>query len=344
MKNFFLLLPLVISSFSSACSSSGFKPLKKSELKPATFTEEKNTENLETKKFDAVSGYVWEDKNSNGIIDNVRVIFAIDGSNSAGNPFDGNNIGDQDADGYPDTVFDAEVLALITGLERLKEIGKLYPHQKIEVAVVDFFFSAQFIDLDPNAPGIQKFVDISKIDEIVAAIKQDLKIMSNDVSTFTNFEAVLAESLKAFMDTNLPKDYQNYLLFLTDGYHNAMTSYLDDVTALKNNNIKINAIGVGPLPMESSLKTIDADWKKLLDIEQLTKYLNEKIEELMEPYIADVTLGLLPVIIPGKTAKEETAVTDANGLYKFKNITLQEDSVLQVADTKFKTTFPKDKM
>jgi len=325
--------------FATACSSSDAISQRTSETEQ-TLDEQENDSQfaVEADKRYVLNGVVWHDRNKNGKRDNIRLIFAVDASNSTLSKLKGETtIGDPNNDGRSDTIFDAEFLATINSLKKLYEIQKKNPDQKIEVAISKFFYNCQYFDLDPLSSGIQKFVSIEKIDAIVSVVRKELSILETD-PTFTNFAAPLSAALTTIQESKNRNNFDYSLLFITDGFHNASVPYLPPLEKMQSQGIKINAISLA-VPPSLSLEDLDKNWRNFANFGDFSSHLNMLASSLLEPILSDIKLQLSPILVEGKK-RALSARTNNIGQYRFVKGSLLKDSVLQVAYKHYKIYFP----
>lgn len=107
-----------------------------------------------------IQGIKWNDLNGNGARDselvqgqNPDVLFVIDVSGSADQPFAGTPVGDVNGDGVADTRLDAELAGFIALNNQLIQQGF---GRKANVGIVVFSGSAAQVDLDTPGCSVRR--------------------------------------------------------------------------------------------------------------------------------------------------------------------------------------------
>ena len=196
---------------------------------------------------------------------NFNIAYIIDISGSVNNTFQGvETVGDLNSDGRANTLLDGEILAFDALNQSLIDAG--LGNTNVTLIAFDSSSSAVFTgnaNDDFNANGSPDVVDA-------------LRSLNDGGST--NFEAALQDAISYF-DTQFSGE--NQIFFISDGFPNSSTSFLDEVTTLIDPagiDASIRAIGLGS---GSSLADLD-----LLD----DGVANNSAEQVLEP--SALTAGL----------------------------------------------------
>lgn len=195
--------------------------------------------------------------------DNFNVAFVIDVSASTSGSFEGNSIPDANGDGYADQLIDAAIIGFESLLESLIDAGV----PDANVAVIPFDDSAYTLI---NAPANQD-TDGDGVLDIVEALRS-LRDGGN-----TDYEAALQETINFF--SSAPEG-NNYVYFLSDGYHNG-SPYVDEAGFLIDDagiNATITAVGLGSGSSEGDLDFVD----DTLD--------NDSVQIVLDPASLDANL------------------------------------------------------
>lgn len=173
----------------------------------------------------------------------LDVVFVIDISFSADDPFGGTPVGDINGDGQSDTILDAEIAGAIALNQQLIDVGL---GEIADVGIVAFAGSA-FQSGEVTTPSADN--DDNGILDVEDALR------SLRTAAFTNFESGLqiAEGIFTTLET-APGD--GTLIFLSDGAHTG-GSFIDEVDSLEALGINLRAFGVGAGASLPQLQTID---------------------------------------------------------------------------------------
>ena len=200
-----------------------------------------------------------------GLIVGDDAVCISDVSGSTGSGFGCDAVGDQNGDGTANTILDAEIAAFKALNQELIDRGL---GNTAQVAIVAFASSANSLDMDPIAPGIQltttPLADANSngmrdVDEI---------LMSLNDGGGTNYEAALTTATTA---VNAIASPNTNVIFLSDGAPNSPGAHADEAAVLQGLGTNLRAFGVGPGAPLAQLLIIDpaaesfANTNELLD-------------------------------------------------------------------------------
>ncbi|MEM7506604.1 MAG: hypothetical protein AAF415_07645, partial [Pseudomonadota bacterium] len=208
----------------------------------------------------------------------------VNGTGSAQDVFDGENVADMNGDGLDNTVLDAEIAAVMAAIDNLLAQG--VDPAKIDVGIVTFSGVADgFATIDAETLGTWALSDGG-----IAAALADIQS-----GGWTNYEAGLQEAEDWFAGQS-GDGAINKLYFLSDGrptidfqngeYVNQdITDYGDEVARIAtDNNAEIHAIGLGANSDLDYLNDLDnTDGAvQVLDASSLTATLTEATNTLLQ--------------------------------------------------------------
>lgn len=312
-----------------------------------------------------ISGLKFNDLNGNGFRDtdliqgnNPDVVFTIDVSGSADEPFEGISVGDVNGDGLVDTRLDAEIAAFILLNEQLRNQGL---GDIANVGIVVFSGNAAQADLNPESEGLQLTTTpnadnnnngILDVQEVLLSITSGALGVGND--TGTNFEVALQEVNNIFTTIGTSFGDAN-LVFLSDGEVNRGRSITDEVESLNNIGANISAFGVGEDASLEDLQEIDPDAAIFTSTEELLAVFanlegSDGQESFLEPGLAGVSIyldlnnnGVLDAGEPVQVTAEDdpaTADIDETGQYQFTDLEPGTYIIREVIPEGFEQTFP----
>ncbi|MGK7896976.1 MAG: SdrD B-like domain-containing protein [Xenococcus sp. (in: cyanobacteria)] len=312
-----------------------------------------------------ISGLKFNDLNGNGFRDtdliqgnNPDVVFTIDVSGSADEPFEGISVGDVNGDGLVDTRLDAEIAAFILLNEQLRNQGL---GDIANVGIVVFSGNAAQADLNPESEGLQLTTTpnadnnnngILDVEEVLLSITSGAFGVGND--TGTNFEVALQEVNNIFTTIGTSFGDAN-LVFLSDGEVNRGRSITDEVESLNNIGANISAFGVGEDASLEDLQEIDPDAAIFTSTEELLAVFanlegSDGQESFLEPGLAGVSIyldlnnnGVLDAGEPVQVTAEDdpaTADIDETGQYQFTDLEPGTYIIREVIPEGFEQTFP----
>ncbi|MFM6643375.1 MAG: putative Ig domain-containing protein [Microcystis panniformis] len=310
-----------------------------------------------------IEGVKWEDANGNGFRDtslvqgaSPDVVFVLDVSGSADDPFVGTSVGDLNGDNRSNTILDAEIASFIALNKQLITQGL---GTKANVAIIVFSGFSANADMDLVANNLQLTTTptadinnngVADVEEILKSITSGAFGVGNN--TGTNIESALKKVETTF--TNIGTETGNgNLIFLTDGQSNAGGSIKDEVERLKAKKFNLSAFGVGKNASLAEIKIIDPDGFNFTSTDQLLGVFSglEGEETFIESGLAGITVyldlnnnGILDINEPSQiTATDDPNTTnvDETGQYKFTRLEAGTYIVREIIPTDYKQTFPK---
>ncbi|WP_287080135.1 MULTISPECIES: putative Ig domain-containing protein [unclassified Microcystis] len=309
-----------------------------------------------------IEGVKWEDANGNGFRDtslvqgaSPDVVFVLDVSGSADDPFVGTSVGDVNNDGLQNTRLDAEIAGFIALNQQLIAQGL---GTKANVAIIVFSGFSANADMDLVTTGTQLTTTptadlnnngIVDVEEILKSITSGAFGVGN--FTGTNIEAALQKVEQTFTTIRTETGNGN-LIFLTDGESNGGGSITDEVERLKAKNFNLSAFGVGSGASLTQLKIIDPDARIFTSTDQLLGVFGslEGEETFIESGLAGVTVyldlnnnGVFDIHEPSQitaTDDPKTPDIDETGQYKFTGLEAGTYFVKEVIPTDYEQTYP----
>jgi len=205
-----------------------------------------------------VTGTKWLDINGNGIRDNdliqgdaPDVVFVVDVSLSTSTKFSGTPVGDINGDGASDDILDASLAGFIALNEQLRSLPGI--SDRARIGIVAFGETAEFLDMDPQTPGVQVFArpkedrDSSGTNDVEQALRGIRRGLGGTINAgWTNYEAALQKATAVF-DTLKTASGEGNLVFLSDGQPNkpsaSTAAYADEAQALRARGYNLRAFG-----------------------------------------------------------------------------------------------------
>lgn len=299
-----------------------------------------------------ISGVVWDDLNGNGIRDtsfaqgaNPDIIFVIDVSWSADDPFQGSPVGDLNGDRRANTILDAEIAAFISLNQQLIRQGL---GQTARVSVIDFARSASAEDMNPSLAGIQLVTNPSADRDNNGILDVEQALRRLRTGPFTNFEVALQEAERVLTTIGTTPG-NGTLVFLSDGVNTIGGSITNEVNNLKNLGVKLYAFGVGEGAalsdgdgLDDDLIIIDPNAKIFRTTDELLGTFNDlgNGENIVEPGLANVRVYLDANNNAVFDADELSQITTTTGQYQFTGLLPSTYAVRQVVPNSYAQTFP----
>ena len=309
-----------------------------------------------------ITGFKWEDINGNGFRDtslvqgdNPDVVFVLDVSGSADDPFVGTSVGDVNNDGLENTRLDAEIAGFIALNQQLITQGL---GTRANVAVIVFSGFSANADMDLVANDLQltttPTADINNnsvvdVEEILKSITSGAFGVGN--FTGTNIEAALQKVEETFLAIGTETSNGN-LIFLTDGESNRGGSINDEIDRLKAKEFNLSAFGVGENASLAEIQLIDPDGFNFTSTDQLLGVFGglEGEETFIEPGLAGVTVyldlnnnGILDINEPTQITVSDDPSTpniDETGQYQFTGLEAGTYIVREIVTTDYQQTYP----
>jgi predicted outer membrane repeat protein len=180
------------------------------------------------------------------------VVFVVDISGSTLDPFGGTPVGDQNADGFSNTILDAEIAGF-------KALNQLLVNRGVgntaHVAIVAFATTASNLDMNP-ALALSQLTTSPLADANTNGTRDvDEALNALHATDSTNFEAALALAGSNVSSIGNPTNIN--VIFLSDGFPNTGGPYDDDAAALLAQGVNLRAFGVGPGANLPALQIID---------------------------------------------------------------------------------------
>ncbi|TWT41621.1 Ig-like domain-containing protein [Botrimarina hoheduenensis] len=169
-----------------------------------------------------------------------NAVFVIDISGSTGNTFAGDSIGDQNGDGTPNTILDAEIAGFKALNQQLIDRGS---GNTAMVSIVAFESVANLIDMDPDTPGIQFFTTpLADTDGDGTTNVEEALMLLRDTGG-TDFESAFQGVLSSLSQAGFPNGSTD-VVFLSDG--DGGSGFADEVATIRDTlGQNIRAFGVG---------------------------------------------------------------------------------------------------
>ena len=169
---------------------------------------------------------------------------------------------DVDGDGNPDSIFDAEIAALISLNEQIRDRDDdgTVDNPDALIGAVAFSSSAITIDMDPITDGVQTFNEVGADRDGDGVFDVDEALLNyNPQFGGTNYEPALQNS-SMVIDDILAEDPGVGVtqVFLSDGFPFSTTNYIDEANAIKA-KADSQAFGVGSGSSLAALQPIDSD-------------------------------------------------------------------------------------
>lgn len=289
-----------------------------------------------------ISGYVWNDVNTNGVRDSSltgdrpNVLFVLDASSSTTDRFLGSSVGDANGDGLEDTIMDAEIVAF----QRLNRLlvekgfgtsGRVGIVTFSDVGVIrDMLIrSGQQITI---APQFDEDGDgVTEVDEVLQSVR---------ASAGTNFRDALAKASSWFQSQSISNT--GTLIFLSDGQPTVGGDYSAEVSALQKQGIHLRAFGVGRNASLPALLKIDPQSQVFTNVDELFEAFSglKSGNTSTEPPLPGVVV-YLDINNNGELDElEPWTKSDSMGFYHFDCLTLGEVQVRQEVQNGYVETSP----
>jgi Ca2+-binding RTX toxin-like protein len=189
--------------------------------------------------------------------ENPDVVFVADVSGSTIGTATGVSVGDQNGDGFSNTILDGEIAGFIALNQSLIDRGL---GDTARVSLVSFESAARQVGTtitpktDANNNGVFDIVE-------------SLKTLQSGGGTL--YESGLQQAQTIFRTLNTPNGRGN-VVFLSDGEPNS-TTYTAEVAALKANGVNLRAFGVGSSISLPPLQVIDPQAQTFTTTDQLVQ-------------------------------------------------------------------------
>ncbi|MCT7958907.1 hypothetical protein [Laspinema palackyanum] len=308
------------------------------------------------KEGSTLSGSVWNDANGNGTRDPglivgvgnlIDVVLAVDVSESSLNIFEGAQVGDVNGDGRANTILDVQLASLIELNQSIIDLGL---GESVNLAVVPFGSRSTALTMDvlltDNLPTIKANTDRNgnNISD-VAEILRTLSFESYNLGSGTNFNSALLESELVFGASGTFPGNATVIL-MTDGGDNSF-DFLEQAEELKQSEVNLRAIGVGPNASLGTLQGIDDQAQVFTQADELLAYFSgTTTAATAEPNLLVTELGLenIPVYLDLNEngifdADEPFALTNEFGEFGFTNVLPGTYSVRPIVPPGYDSTF-----
>ena len=183
--------------------------------------------------------------------ENPEIVFVIDVSRSANDPFEGSPVGDINNDGRSNTILDAELASVLLLNQELVSLGL---GTAANISIVPFSNSATALDMNPFVDRIQLATNpgADADGNGIGDIEQALRNLT--AGGGTDFSDALDVAISTFDQLGTVSGEGN-LIFMSDGSGGGgLTSQLQ---SLRDRNVKIRAFGVGDGADLASLRALD---------------------------------------------------------------------------------------
>ena len=272
----------------------------------------------------SISGYVWNDSNTNGVWDrflstlNPDIAFVLDRSTSTLEHFGGSPVGDFNHDGTVNSIIDAELAALEVMNNALIRRGL---GQSARISLVEFSNSAFVPDMEPGTPGVQLFTtpttdsDSNGVPDVIDVLRK-VRALSG-----TNFREGLQAANSVFNAMKTPTGNGN-LIFLSDGFPNVGGAFVTEVDLLRSKGVSMKAFGVGSGARLADLQKIDAKAQIVTSTDELIGVFDDlsRGNLLSEPSLPGVVIYLDDDNNGKLGVTERYTIADTNGFFCFPNL------------------------
>ena len=198
--------------------------------------------------------YVVRENLAEQLLVGEDAVFVLDISGSTDTAFSGDPVGDQNGDGSPNTVLDAEISAFKALNQDLIDRGL---GNDAQVSIVAFDTTGFQLDLDPVAAGVQ--LSTTPLADADNNGMRDVEeaLMALNLGGGTDFEAALAAAIDSINNGGVEAGNAN-VVFLSDGQDSSPIA--DEVNELRDNlGVNLRAFGVGSGASLTGLQAIDPD-------------------------------------------------------------------------------------
>jgi uncharacterized repeat protein (TIGR01451 family) len=269
----------------------------------------------------ALSGVKFDDINGSGTRaiglqgSDPHVVFVIDISGSTdtdnveGQEFGGTSPNDQNNDGNPSDIIDAEIAAFKALNAQLANLVSSSALNSATVSIVSFSTSAQ-TELTSSGPD--------------ATVDNALSVLQGQGQT--NYEAALTEALSVLTSTSTIPSNAN-VVFLSDGFpfitdasdNEIPQDITDEVAALTSFGANLRAFGAGDGARLDDLLIIDPEAVIFNDTDSLTAaFQGVDADSIGEPGVGGITI-FLDLNNDGMCDGEPTTTTNPDGSWSFPN-------------------------
>ncbi len=209
-------------------------------------------------------GFKFQDYDADGCRDRndlhgnqPLLVFTIDVSDSTYNSYDGQPVGDQNGDGFSDTVLDLQIAGLKAINQAIIDSGI---DDTVDIAIVAFGDSGQAIDMNPATTEIDLITSPSAdqngngtrdVDEVLSGLQ------INQFGPNTKYDEALLTVRDVIQDLGRSGNESN-VLFLSDGEPDNQDNYADDVSTLQGMGVTLSAFGTGYAATIHTLQIIDS--------------------------------------------------------------------------------------
>jgi len=196
-------------------------------------------------------------------------VFALDASGSAiATPFGGTPVGDVNGDGIFNSVFDAELAALIAFRDQLEANGEV-----ASLSIVSYHTTSTIQDMDPSTPLLDLSTTVTADTDMNGVADFEDVLLSITTAPGTVYEPPLQDAITIF--NNVPADNQTLVFLSNDAANDLLPTpaYADEVATLNANGVSLNALGVGAGSDLASLVVIDPAAIQILTSDELSAAL-----------------------------------------------------------------------
>jgi len=163
-------------------------------------------------------------------------------------------VGDQNGDGFSNTIFDVEIASFIALNQSLISRGL---GDVAKVSTVQFGSIAGRLDMEPGTAGVQSFTTPLTDSDKNGIIDVNQVLASISVGYNTNFEAALKEAIISVNAAGTAPGQGN-VIFLSDGFPNAGGIYTDEANFISSTlGQNLRAFGIGTGASLTALQAID---------------------------------------------------------------------------------------
>ena len=195
-------------------------------------------------------------------------VFVIDRSGSTGGQAQGLTapVGDQNGDGFSNTILDVEISSFKALNQSLIDRGLGHISK---VSSVQFDLSAQRLDMEPGTAGFQSFTTPLTDSDKNGILDVNQVLSSLTFGGQTNYEAALQQAISSVNAAGTPTGQGN-VIFLSDGIPNRGGAYNDEANTIRNTEGQnLRAFGVGKGAALGPLQGIDPNAQVFIDPQDL---------------------------------------------------------------------------
>jgi RHS repeat-associated protein len=294
-----------------------------------------------------IRGVVWDDLNANGARDSTLVqgsqpdvVFIIDVSFSADDPFQGTPVGDLNGDGRANTILDAEIAGFMALNQQLIRQGL---GQTADVGIISFAGTALASDMNPSLAGRQLVTNPAADKDNNGILDVEEALRSLRTRPFTNFEVALQAAETLFQTIGTTHGNGN-IIFLSDGVNTIGGSINDEVTRLTAQSVNLSAFGVGQGAalddgdgLVDDLITIDPQAKIFTTTNELLDVFSglNAGQNVLEPGLGNVQVYLdvnhNGIFDPGEPSQRSASGSSNSGGSQTTELTVQGTDVIYFA-------------